>query len=514
MSKFRSLLYCTATLSFIQLVAAGTSHAVPAFSRAHKVECTTCHTIYPELNEYGEAFQKNSYVYVGKGAKGTPKAAPAHVAAPAAAPTSQPAGDTPVVKGDGDTIKLSRLKAGAMGASTSNQTTAPIAPPPAVTAAPAATETTDGQAEGMLLAGIPELLPISFTGSINYFTGDRRNMGAGGNDVDFAARSFKIHAAGNFRDKVGFFATYVAYSEQDSGSTGITNTSESLSNNKTDINEFFLQWRQALGTPVNVKIGRFQPKLGLWKTNNKLSVTNNYLPYTYTVGPKSQFRTEQTQDAIEINSVLGKRFYGAAGIVNRRGQNEKEGYGHASYKIGGADYMGNEPDVDLNKEESILDFLTMTTGAYGYYGENGLYNAPSSARNNYFRAGLDAEILYKIYRLRLLGSYGEDDNVFLNDNPWRKVISKAATIEGEVTLLTNLITAARFEYLQREGWAGYTDNYVRRYVASLGYAPLENLKLSAEFKYEVNSNADLDSSNNAIPHTINRIGTIGATFSF
>ena len=41
--------------------------AIPAFSRLHKTECTTCHTIYPELNEYGEAFLKNSFVYMGKG---------------------------------------------------------------------------------------------------------------------------------------------------------------------------------------------------------------------------------------------------------------------------------------------------------------------------------------------------------------------------------------------------------------------------------------------------------------
>jgi hypothetical protein len=49
---------------------AGNSHAIPAFTRAYKVECTTCHTIYPELNEYGEAFLKNSYVYSGKAKKG------------------------------------------------------------------------------------------------------------------------------------------------------------------------------------------------------------------------------------------------------------------------------------------------------------------------------------------------------------------------------------------------------------------------------------------------------------
>lgn len=323
-------------------------------------------------------------------------------------------------------------------------------------------------------------------------------MGTGGNDVDFAARSFKLHAAGNFRDMVGFFATYVAYSEQETGG----NTSVTPSNNKTDINEFFLQWRHALGTPANLKIGRFQPKLGLWKTNNKLSVTNNYLPYTYTVGDNSVFRIEQPQDAIELNSILGKRFFGALGIVNRKGQNQKEGYGHISYKFGGADYLGNEPNVDLDKEESIFDFLTLTAGAYGYYGENGDSNS-TNPRNTYFRAGVDAEALYKIYRLRMLANYGDDDNVYLAANPWTTVISKAVTFEGEVTLLVNLIAAARFEYLSQVSSSSAFENvYLRRYVATIGYAPLENLKLATEFKYEIGQNE------------INRIGTLGATFSF
>lgn len=468
--------------------------AVPAFSRAHKVECTTCHTIYPELNEYGEAFLKNSYVYVGKAAKSANKIIVAPVPASVIAPET-PTGETPTVRGEGDSVKLGKLKAGAMGADTVSLAT------DSTPAASSTTELTDNKDEGMILAGIPEQLPISFTGSINYFTGDRRNI-VGGNEVDFSARSFKLHAAGNFRDVLGFYATYVAYSEQDTSGITNGNTSVTPSNNKTDINEFFLQWRNLLGTPVNLKAGRMQPKLGLWKTNNKLSVTNNYVPYSYSVGTESQFRIEQPQDALELNSILGKRFFVAAGIVNRKGQNEKDGYGHVSYKFGGADYLANEPDVDLSKDESILDFLTLTAGAYGYYGKNGKTNS-NDPRNTYFRAGLDTELLYKIYRLRMLANIGEDDNVLLASTPWTKVISKAVTLEGEITILLNLIAAARFEYLQQESaGAAFENIYSRRYIATLGYTPLQNFKLSTEFKYEIGQT------------DINRIGTLGAAFSF
>ena len=479
-------LVCSITVMAGVTVFSIPAHAVPAFSRAHKVECTTCHTIYPELNEYGEAFLKNSYVYVGKGSKTAKKAAPATVVVAPVAQTSE----APNVKGEGDSAKLKKLKAGALGTDGAVQTTAME---PATTA----TEPAEKQSEGMILAGIPEQLPISFTGSINYFTGDRRNI-VGGNEVDFAARSFKLHAAGNFRDMIGFFGTYVAYTEGGNNS----NTSATPSNAGSNINEFFIQWRNLLGTPINLKAGRMQPKLGLWKTNNKLSVTNDYAPYSYSVGTESQFRIQQPQDALELNSILGKRFFVAAGLVNRKGQNEKDAYGHVSYKFGGADYLANEPDVDLAKDESILDFLTLTAGAYGYYGKNGKTNS-NDPKNTYFRAGLDTEALYKIYRLRMLANIGEDDNVSLAVNPWTKVISKAVSLEGEVTFLVNLIAAARFEYLQQESaGASFDKIHARRYIATLGYTPLENFKLSTEFKYEIGQT------------NINRIGTLGATFSF
>ena len=238
------------------------SHAIPAFSRANKVECTTCHTIAPELNEYGDAFLKNSYVYVGKAKAGENKAT---ASAPVAA-KKQPAGaakeSTLNVMGEGDADKLSKLKAGAMGAEGVEQAPAVAAPVEDAAGDSAA----EPKSEGLVLAGIPEILPISFTGSINYGFGDDRNTN--GNNFDYSARTFKLHAAGNFREKVGFYASYIAYSEQPPG--GTYNTSQTSGNNKTDLGELFIQARNFLGTPVNLKMGRMQPKLGLWKTNNKL----------------------------------------------------------------------------------------------------------------------------------------------------------------------------------------------------------------------------------------------------
>ena len=73
------LLFSIALSILLLIISTVPSHAIPAFTRANNVECSTCHTIFPELNEYGEAFLKNGYVYFGKGKKKAaenPKTAP------------------------------------------------------------------------------------------------------------------------------------------------------------------------------------------------------------------------------------------------------------------------------------------------------------------------------------------------------------------------------------------------------------------------------------------------------
>jgi hypothetical protein len=37
--------------------------AIPAFSRKYQTSCATCHSNYPELNDFGEAFKKNGFKF-------------------------------------------------------------------------------------------------------------------------------------------------------------------------------------------------------------------------------------------------------------------------------------------------------------------------------------------------------------------------------------------------------------------------------------------------------------------
>ncbi len=48
---------------FVALREAG---AVPSFSRKYQTSCQTCHTVYPVLNAFGEAFRRNGYRFPSK----------------------------------------------------------------------------------------------------------------------------------------------------------------------------------------------------------------------------------------------------------------------------------------------------------------------------------------------------------------------------------------------------------------------------------------------------------------
>ena len=50
-----------ASAAFISLVSVRSAHAVPSFARKYGTSCVTCHTIYPALNPFGEAFRRDGY---------------------------------------------------------------------------------------------------------------------------------------------------------------------------------------------------------------------------------------------------------------------------------------------------------------------------------------------------------------------------------------------------------------------------------------------------------------------
>jgi hypothetical protein len=116
---------------------------------------------------------------------------------------------------------------------------------------------------------------------------------------------------------------------------------------------------------------------------------------------------------------------------------------------------------------------------------------------------MDIDLLYKLFRLKLSGVMGNDDNPALTYTE-PEVKTYVAAIEGDYAFQQNLIGSFRFEY-QDDG-----TSILRRYIPTLAYSPIENVKFVAEYKHEWG--VTYSSSGNKWPE--NRIGTLGAMFAF
>ena len=229
-------------------------------------------------------------------------------------------------------------------------------------------------------------------------------------------------------------------------------------------------------TPVNVKFGKFEPRLSLWKKSDKVIATS-FATAAYTGRMSSPFSLETSQDALEVNAVVANRMFLAAGIVDIDGQNSKDAYGHFSVKFGGADFLGNEPVIDFDTE-SLWDYLSVTLAGYGYAGRNA-ETPGSSIKDNFYRAGGDADVIYKRLRVRFSGVTGRDTNPGYDIlKQETKSLVLASEAEYQFGSPINVIGVFRYEY-QDDG-SGIT----RRYIPAVAYAPLQNIRMVLQYNYE------------------------------
>lgn len=408
------------------------AHAIPAFSREHNTECATCHTLFPELNEYGDVFLKNGFVW-NKRKKGEPPAR------------------EPVIKGEGDPDMLKQLKVLASAGLPNKEEEA--------------VPTGQKKSEPLWLAGLPQTVPISLSAALNASYNDD----AANDKADLSTRAVSLLAGGVLRDKIGFFLKYNLYS-QGLFDPAVSNTPVNAdSPYAKDLEEFYLVWRNTLNTPVNIKVGRFRPQLSLWKKTNKTAVSD-FATTSYRVGD-SKFTTDSAEDAVELNAVLFNRLSLAGGIVDRDGQDTNEGYGHMSVKIGGSDFHANEPDIDLDKE-SIFDYIYLVIGGYGYSGRNST-SLSSTERNNFFRGGVDLDLVVMNARVKLAWAKGVDSNPDFASH--LKEFTDVYVAQGEYNIGTDLLALVRYEYQEMNDGTTY-----KRVIPAVSYSPIQNTKLTLE----------------------------------
>jgi len=380
-------------LSFVHV---GKASAIPAFTRQFKTECSTCHTIFPELTEQGANFKKNSFVWLGT------------------------KGETPPAKKD-------EMKDA---------------------------EESKGK-EYLALATLPEYVPLSISAAFNASYNDQRPND--GNRFDFVTRYVELQGAGSLGDKLGFWLSYDLYTE---GPYTGTNNNASLNgnvptNNTPDLNDAFVSARHLFDTPINFKVGRIRPWLSLWKGTDRTSISEMATTF-YTVG-NSPFYTDAAADGMEFNAVIGKRVFVAGGAVKRKDQNNIDGYGSMQVKFGGTDYEGGEAPISFDSD-SIFDYLTTTFGVYGYSGTNNV--GANELANHYYRLGAEGDIRYQRYRFKLASAFGNDDNVqdLANTVPYGAHKSRVCAAEGQYLIGSHFIPSFRYEY-QDNGF-GITRRYI------------------------------------------------------
>ncbi|MBP1728684.1 MAG: hypothetical protein H6Q56_1057 [Deltaproteobacteria bacterium] len=423
------------------------SDAIPAFSREHNTECATCHTIFPALNEYGNVFMKNGFVWT-KQKKDDASTKPAAKNA---------------VKGEGDQEKQRNKEV-------SSGTASPKEEEPLLGA--------PRKSEPLWLAGLPQTVPLSLSAALNASYNDDASY----DKLDLSTRAISLLAGGVFRAKLAFYLKYNLYAEGEFD-PAVSNTPLNASPpNANDLQEFYLVWRNTFDTPVNIKAGRLQPALSLWKKSDKVGISD-FVTTSFRVGA-STFSADAAEDAIEANAVLFDRLFVAAGVVDRNGQDSNEGYGHISLKIGGADFKGKEPDIDLDKE-SIYDYMYLVLGGYVYYGRNS-DSLASNERNYFYRTGAEMDLVIKNARLKVAYAREHDNNADFAV-PHDEQSTDALAAQAEYMFTPDLIAYARYELLN-PGDGGS----VQRYIPGIAFAPIQNTKVTFEYQHVADNT---DSSN-------------------
>ncbi|MBI5017995.1 MAG: cytochrome C [Deltaproteobacteria bacterium] len=308
-------------------------------------------------------------------------------------------------------------------------------------------------AEALWAAGLPRTLPVSVTlqAQLAY------DPEVEDDHLDPSTDAF-LHVGGVIRDQIGFFA----HDLLGSGS-----------------GEMFGILRRALGTPVNVKYGKFTPQTTLGKESQSYTLTVP-APLAFTV-PGGSGPLAAPRNALEVNAVLGSRLLVAAGAADRNQQDAMDYYGHISWKIGGTDLEGREPDLDLDRE-SVWDFLTLTLGAYGYLGR---IEQPNDTR--YRRVGVEGQAQYRWFTALVSTAFAHDQNV---DAAGLDVDSVVLAAELDWFLAPRYLLSARFE---NEDVGNAAQGITKRVIGGVAWYPIENTSVRLEGRW-VRTQAEEDPS--------------------
>lgn len=324
-SSWLQALAALAVGTFLFLAFERDAGAVPSFARKYQTSCLTCHTVFPVLNAFGEAFRRNGYRFPSQN------------------------GST-----DSDAIKANMI---AMGQEEYTKTFPNSVWPDKITEA------------------VP--LSVMINGSVPYNFPSSDAKAAAGNEFTWSGIEAELHlfGAGAFNDSLTYM-TQLTF-ESDFGSPAGT----------FDIETAYLLWSDIVGPRhlVNLWVGRlWAPQLTSFGLHSDY-LTDTLQPAVSVAGlynPSASFTLGQGHtDGAEINGIVGHRVDYALGWVasgaasGLQSPNAQDFYIHVGVKSGGVALDG-EGKYGPTAPDPLKPWAekSITIDAFAYHGLTRLDN--------------------------------------------------------------------------------------------------------------------------------------------
>jgi hypothetical protein len=357
--------------------------AIPAFARKYETSCVTCHSAFPKLNSFGEAFRLSGYQY--------------------------PEDDEEMTKDEPVSLGSEAYKRVFPDAVWPND--------------------------------IPGKPPISLRVSSAFNYVDDATI-----DTEFVAPSLNLMAAGTLGESIGFYAGAHLFEEGETGSIdrAFLQINNIFGGGLPDKS---LNLRIGQFIPNMVPFANHRGlSLTPYAYNTYSALEEGFAGGHAHGGGGETFGIEDFQLGLEASGFVGSRWRWGAGIVNGNGpggesNSAKDGYGRLAVKLGGMGFDGSNAPAEASGKNWRDDSVTL--GVIGFLGSypNGTTAGPMDLERN--RYGVDVNIL--VHDLNLFGGYLRGSDETMESMTLRKADYGIWFAEANYVVFPWLIGVGRFE---------------------------------------------------------------------
>jgi hypothetical protein len=471
-------------LVLVVLAVAQYGHAIPPFARQYGTSCSTCHSDFPKLNDFGKAFKDAGFKFP---------------------------------KNDEEFMKI----------------------PPVMLGAPAQKEMWPKAIYPGTIPGLP-MIGLRFNTFFQVYGKNRNNFAPpspgspGIPRTDFQPGLFSIFTAGNFGDGIAFWV-------DEDFSVGGSNSAGGLGDGYLkfhDIGRLLKLPKDAL----NLRIGQFEVDLPFsparswnlsgWDIYDQANVgaANGLGP-----GVNNSFAFSAPQQGVEISgghtyggyhyslAVLNQNTSGttAAGdnISPQVGifsdSNFKDLYGRFQYRFNLERDTASRNEIQAAGATGPHDHTYLQLGSYYFYGRSvqraNVESGTLTAREPFYRVGGDFSFNYRTFNLFGLYMYGRDQSQVLNEGGTGLITAPAAHfsggfLEADYLALPWLMTIMRYDRVQSSadflnGGGGFFEPFSatrNRITPGVQFLIHANIKASFEYQFRPKQ-AGVDSNGNTVP---------------